>query len=135
MDYCVTDMNDDEISSLLKTVADHFGQEDRVTRERQIRRFHKLKLYWNSFSQIYWSESARDYRLLNDSRSENESDQSYYEKPINVFKAFLETIIAALSIQIPGISCVPEDAENPMDTATAKAGDEIAELLYKHNDV
>jgi ribosomal protein L40E len=125
---------DDEISSLLKTVADHFDKEDRMTRERQIRHMRRLKLYWNNFSQIYWSETAHDYRIYN--RDTNtDTDQDYYDKPVNVFKAFLETIIAALSIQIPAINCVPDDAENPLDISTAKAGDKISELIYKHNDV
>jgi hypothetical protein len=105
-----------------------------MTRERQIRHWRRLKLYWNNFSQVYWSETAHDYRLYQDANNTN-SDQDYYDKPVNVFKAFLETIIAALSIQIPAINCVPDDAENPLDISTAKAGDKISELIYKHNDV
>lgn len=131
----VEQLEDDEICQLLKTVANHFEQEDRATRERQIRHWRRLKLYWNSFSQIYWSESAGDYKIFNREINSSSTDQDYYDKPINVFKAFLETIIAALSIQIPAINCVPEDAENPLDISTAKAGDKIAELIYKHNDV
>jgi len=125
----------EEISSLLKTVADHFDKEDRQTRERQIRFWRRLKLYWASFSQIYWSEKAHDYRTFDRGDYDDSGDQLYYDKPVNVFKAFLETIIAALSIQIPAISCVPDDADNPLDVSTAKAGDKIAELIYKHNDV
>ncbi len=126
---------DDKICSLLKTVADHFDKEDRMTRERQIRHWRRLKLYWNNFSQIYWSEVAHDYRIYNRDINATDTDQDYYDKPINIFKAFLETIIAALSIQIPAINCVPDDAENPLDVSTAKAGDKISELIYKHNDV
>jgi hypothetical protein len=126
---------DDEIASLLKTCADHWDKEDRVTRERQIRHWRRLKLYWSNFSLIYWSESAHDYRVYNRDLNSTDTDQDYYDKPVNVFKAFLETIIAALSIQIPAVSCVPDDAENPLDAQTAKAGDKIAELIYKHNDV
>src|ERR1700730_17249268 len=94
---------DDEICTLLKTVADHFDREDRITRERQIRHWRRLKLYWSNFSLIYWSESAHDYRVYNQDRTSEDTDQSYYDKPVNVFKAFLETIIAALSIQIPAV--------------------------------
>jgi hypothetical protein len=126
---------DDETAALLKTVADHFDKEDRVTRERQIRHWRRLKLYWASFSQVYWSEVAHDYRIYNRDINAADNDQEYYDKPVNVFKAFLETIIAALSIQIPAVSCVPDDADNPLDLLTAKAGDKIAELVYKHNDI
>lgn len=128
------DRDHDEICELLKTVAIHFDKEDRATRERQIRSWRRLKLYWNNFSLVYWSEKAQDYRLAGQDSS-SDTDQEYYDKPVNVFKAFLETIIAALSIQIPAISCVPDDAENPLDMLTAKAGDKISELVYKHNDV
>lgn len=127
---------DDETKRLLKQVVDHFDAEDRIVREQQLRKCRRLKLYWNNFSQIYWSESARDYRIYGaDDLANAGVDQDYYDRPINVFRAFLETIIAALAIQIPGIVCVPDDAENPADLSTAKAGDKIAELLYKHNDV
>lgn len=127
---------DDEISRLLKSIADHFDQEDRIVRNAQLRHYRRLKLYWNNFSQIYWSESARDYRVYTpQDLATSDTDQDYYDRPINVFRALLETIIAALSIQIPGVACVPDDADNPLDLSTAKAGDKIAELLYKHNDV
>jgi len=127
---------DDDTSRLLKSIVDQFRGENRDVRERQIRNWKRLKLYWNNFSRIYWSETARDYRIsdIQDSTSQD-SDQAYYDRPINVFRAFLETIIAAMSIQIPGINCVPDDAENPLDLSTAKAGNKIAELIGKHNDV
>jgi hypothetical protein len=125
----------EEEKSLLKTVVEHFEDEDLATRVYKLRHIRRLKLYWNSISQIYWSESNGDYRIFGSEESANAgSDQGYYDRPVNVFRAFLETIIAALSIEIPGISCSPDDADNAADQATAKAGDKIAELLYKHND-
>lgn len=126
---------DDEICVLLKGLVEHFDLEDRATREMQIRRMRRLKLYWNNFSLTYWSEVAQDFRVYGRDTMSSDTDQDYYDKPVNVFKAFLETIIAALSIQIPGINCVPDDADNPLDISTAKAGDIIADLIYKHNNV
>jgi hypothetical protein len=126
---------DDEIAGLLKNIVLHFEKEDQSVRERQIRHWRRLKLYWSNFSLIYWSETAKDYRVYSRDTLSKDVDQDYYDKPVNVFKAFLETIIAALSIQIPAINCVPDDADNPLDISTAKAGDKIAELIYKHNDV
>jgi len=127
---------DDKVEALLSQVVDHFDKEDRVVREMQLRRCRRMKLYWNNFSQIYWSESARDYRVVaSESLPYNDNDQEFYDRPVNILRAFTETIIAALSIQIPGIACVPDDADNPQDISTAKNGDHIAELLYKHNDI
>lgn len=124
----------DKIS--LKAVVDHFDAEDIIVRQQQLRHYRRLKLYWNNFSQIYWSESARDYRIYGaDDYQSDGNDQDYYDRPVNILRALLETIIAALSIQVPAPSCIPDDADNPSDLSTAKAGDKIGELLYKHNDV
>lgn len=124
----------EDIQKLLKQVADHFDIEDRAVRERQIRIWRRLKLYWNGFQNVYWSEVAHDWRIYDEQQFDN-TDQSYYDKPVNVYRAYLESIIAALSVSIPAIKCIPDDAENALDLSTAKAGDKISELIYKHNDV
>jgi len=127
--------HDEEIQRLLKQVTDHFDQEDRSVRERQIRVWRRLKLFWEGFQRVYYSEVAHDWRVWDQEYTEQNSDQSYYDKPINVFRAYLESIIAALSVTVPPIKCYPDDAENALDLMTAKAGDKIAELVYRHNDV
>lgn len=126
---------DPNLERLLKQVSDHFDIEDRAVRERQIRTWRRLKLYWNGFQNIWYSEVAHDWRIWDDQARADDNDQSYYDKPVNVFRAYLESIIAALSVTVPAIKCFPDDAENPLDLATAKAGDAIAKLIYKHNDV
>jgi DNA-directed RNA polymerase subunit RPC12/RpoP len=125
----------DRTAQLLKQVIDHFENEDRSVRERQIRLWRRLKLYWDGFQNVWWSEVAHDWRIYDEQReSKSSSDQQYYDKPVNVFRAYLESIIAALSVVVPPIKCVPDDAEDPLDISTAKAGDIIAKLIYKHND-
>lgn len=126
---------DDDITILLKEVVDHFNNEDRATREAQVRFYRRLKLYWNNLSQIYWDDTAKDYKLFGrDDTMVADLDQQYYDKPVNVFRSFLETIIAALSVQVPAVACVPDDADSPLDVSTAKAGDKIAEQIAKHNN-
>jgi hypothetical protein len=125
---------DKKIQDLLKQVVDHFDREDRPVRERQIRLWKRLKYYWGGFEKIYWSEIAHDWRVF-DEQSAGNNDAAYYDKPINVFRAYLESIIAALSVTVPGVTCFPDDADNPLDLSTAKAGDKICELIYRHNDV
>lgn len=125
----------DEIIDLLKQVVDYCDKEDRSVRERQIRTWRKLKLYWEGFQRVWFSEVAHDWRIWDEQMQEQDSDQSYYDKPINVFRAYLESIIAALSITVPPIKCYPDDAENPLDLQTARAGDKIANLVFRHNDV
>jgi hypothetical protein len=126
---------DKKVQDLLKQVADHFDQEDRAVRERQLRDWRRLKLLWEGFSRVWYSEVAHDWRIWDENVINADTDQEFYDKPINVFRAYLESIIAALSITVPGIKCYPDDAENQLDTTTAKAGDKIALLISRHNNV
>jgi hypothetical protein len=127
----------EDIKRNLKVIVDHFDAEDREVRDRQMRTWKKLKCYWDGFTNIWWSETAHDWRVYDlETASENGTGyDEYYEKNINVFRAYLESIIAALSVSIPGIICTPDDADNPEDIETARAGNNIAKLVSKHNDV
>lgn len=125
----------EDIKTLLKTVYDDCCKEDTAVRERQIRQWRRLKLLWEGFNRVWFSEVAHDWRVWDETEDSNDdNDQSYYDKPINVFKAYLESIIAALSVTVPPIKCFPDDADNTLDLATARAGDKAAELVYRHNN-
>jgi hypothetical protein len=125
---------EDNIQRLLKEVVDHFDKEDMAVRERQIRTWRRLKLFWEGFQKAWYSEVAHDWRIWDETEGDD-TDQSYYDKPINVFRAYLESIIAALSVTVPPIKCFPDDADSTLDLSTARAGDKIAQLVYRHNDV
>ncbi len=126
----------DKIQKNLKTIVDHFDEEDRSAREWQLRSWRRNKLLWEGFTRIWYSEVAHDWRIWDDDViNSSDTDQSYYDKPINVFRAYLESVIAALSITVPPTKCYPDDADNPLDMETAKAGDKISQLIYRHNDV
>lgn len=132
----VSSENHDKVCKLLKTVVEHFDKEDVAVRQRQIRLYKKLKYYWDGFQRLYWNEVAHDWRVYDrEYDSEGGNDQGFYDKPVNVFRSYLEAIIAALSVAVPSINCYPDDADNISDIETAKAGDLIAELIYKDQDV
>lgn len=122
------------IENLLKDTVEYFWKEDEATRERQIRQYKRLKLLWEGFTQIWYDEVAHDWRIWDGDYTDDSGDQAAYDKPINVFRAYLESIIAALSVVVPPIKCYPDDADNPLDLQTAKAADKIAELIFRHND-
>jgi hypothetical protein len=124
----------DRIEQCLKSIVEEFEKEDVFVRQRQLIQARQLKLLWAGFSNIWYSEVAHDWRIGNDADYVDVNSSAYYDKPVNVYRAYLESIIAALSAQVPTIQCAPDDVDNPLDTATAKAGDKIAELVYKHND-
>lgn len=126
----------EDVQILLKRVVETFDKEDRPVRERQIRTWRRLKLYWEGIQKVYWSEVNHDWRVWDlQNFADSSTNQDMYDKPVNVFRAYLESIIAALSIAIPSIKCAPDDADNPLDVDTAKAGDKIVELVGKHNNV
>lgn len=124
----------EDIKRLLKNVVDECDLEDRSVRERQLRTWRRLKLAWEGISNVWYSETAHDWRIW-DQEYADDGDQSAYDKPVNVFRAYLESIIAALSVTVPPVKCYPDDADNTLDLLTAKTGDKIAELIYRHNDV
>src|SRR5436190_21017515 len=99
----------DETKRLLKLIVDHCDDEDRGVRDRQIRQWRRLKLLWENVQNTYYSEVAHDWRVPEGTGGE--SDQGFYDKPVNVFRAYLESIIAALSVTVPPVTCYPDDAE------------------------
>lgn len=125
---------EERISRLLKTVVDFYQDEDRSARQRQIREWKHLKYLWSGISQVWFDSVAHDWRVYEPEQYYDDTQQSYYDKPVNVYRAYLESIIAALSVTVPPIKCYPDDADNSLDLATASAGDEIAKLIYQHNN-
>lgn len=125
----------EDLKQQLGIILDDVDNEDKVVRERQIRKMRYFKLLWEGFSQTWWSETAHDWRIFDQNAILNDNQGGYYDKPVNVFRAYLETVIAALSITVPPVTCYPDDATNPMDLETAKAGDKIGQLIYRHNNV
>lgn len=125
----------EEIQILLKSIVDDCNSEDQSVRERQLRVSKRLKLFWEGFTRVWYSEVAHDWRIWGDySEGSDSSDQAAYDKSVNIFRAYLESIIAALSILVPPVKCYPDDADNTLDLSTAKAGDKIAALLDRHNN-
>lgn len=122
---------------LIKTIYDDCSNEDIAVRETQLRVARRLKLLWEGFQNIWYSEVAHDWRVWDEfsNISTADGEQEFYDKKLNVFKAYLESIIAALSVTVPAIKCFPDDADNTLDLATAKAGDKIAQLIYRHNNI
>jgi hypothetical protein len=121
----------------LQTIIKHFETEEYPVRERQLRLWKKLNYYWSGFTRIWWSEVNHDWRIFGSDVAMTENDTSeaaYYDKPVNVFRAYLESLIAAMSVVVPALICVPDDADNQSDVTTAKGGDKICDLVYKHND-
>lgn len=128
-------LNDEEIKDLL-SMRDHFWDEDTATRQSLLQKYRRLKLFWNNISNVWFDSVAHDWRVGNtfDDSISGSSDQAFYDQRINVFRAYLESIFAALSSLVPPVKAYPDDAENASDIETAKAASKIASLIYRHNE-
>jgi hypothetical protein len=119
-----------EQQRILMSLAEHYDKEDNYVRENQVKHWKELKLLWQGLQRTYYSEVAHDWRVY----EESDDDNDYYNKEVNVLRAYLESIIAALSIIVPPIKCFPDNADDPLDLSTAKTGDKIAGLIFRHNN-
>ena len=128
-------LTDDEIRDILE-MRDHFWNEDTATRQRQLQKWRRLKFFWNNISNVWYDSVAHDWRIWNaeNLNGSGDSDQQYYDQRINIFKAYLESIFAALSVLVPPVKAFPDDAENSLDLETAKAADKISGIIYRHNE-
>lgn len=123
-----------ELQTALLDIVTAYEKEDTATHERQIRQWKKQEYYWAGFQRIWWDDVAHDWRVWADYDNQNLSlnEASYYDKPINIYRAYGESIIAALSASIPMVVGMPDDADNSSDVDAAKAATKLGELIYKH---
>jgi len=120
----------EEQQSALESIIDEFDNEDLMVRQRQIGFWKKLEYFWAGIQRIYWNDVAHDWRTIDQEPSV--ADAYYYDKPINIFKAFLETIVAAVGAVVPPVKAYPEDANNSSDVETAKGSSKIYDLVSKY---
>jgi len=113
--------------------------EDDNVRKQQIRQWKKNDRFWHGIQYIFWSETQQDWIAPINTRwddltaNREEADGPFYDYVTNIYKAHGESIIAALSAQVPAVRFPPDDAENEDDIATSKVYDQIADLIQRHN--
>ena len=105
-------------------------EEDKELREDKLERYRYLSLLWEGFTNIYWNDRNSDFSVFTDADLEEGED---LPKTINIYRPYGESIIAALSTLVPGITFYPDDAEVPEDINTADAYGRIAKLITRHN--
>ena len=125
---------EDPTDEYLKIVCDLAEQEDLDLRYSMLARAKRNELYFNNIQQIVYDEVARDYRSLDDAIKEMGDLAGAGDIKINnVYRAFAESLIAALSITPPAVEFTPDDADDPDDLETAEAYSHTSELVARHN--
>lgn len=129
----------DFVVDALKSAIEDYDRIEQPVRDRMIRYWKKLELFWKGIQNIYWDWNAKDWRRAEQTsavgREANEELDFYYQdKIINICRAHGESVISALSQDIPAVIFPPDDAENVDDLQTSKGYTKAAELLQKCNN-
>lgn len=128
---------DQDLVDVLKDFIKDFKRSEEVPRDRILRICKKGDLYWDGIQRIFWDEDQHDYRTPEDLRRyfPNENiDPDAYDKFVNIYKAHGESIISALSAEIPTVRFFPDDADIFEDVLTAKAFSQVARIIQRQND-
>lgn len=112
-------------------------REDELIRLQQMKTFKRNNLFWHGFQYLFWSEQDKDWRIPTHEewdQLQSREDLSFeFRYVINIFKAHGESIIAALSADIPDVQFGPRDAEDPSDRRAVEAASNIVELIQRWN--
>jgi hypothetical protein len=130
------DENDDnETDEFLKELCKLAEDEDQDLRWRLIRLWKRNDYYFNNIQKIYFDETARDYRTIGSALAElNQSNVSDDIKTINIYRAIIESLVAALAVEPPNTDFPPENAEDPDDLQTSEAYGRIGEIVASANE-
>jgi len=129
------ELSEDQQAAVLSCVT-MLEHDDQAIRERQIRVYKKAEEYWRLNQYIYWSEVALDYKNVTNFQepSGNDDDnESVAPKTFAIYRAYGESVIAAMAATIPTVLFFPDDADNPDDINTAKTYSLISELVQRHS--
>lgn len=128
---------DQRIKDALLAILEGVEREDEVLRLQQLRQFKKNNLFWHGFQYLYWSDQDQDWRIPTHDQLEQISSREevkyVFEHVVNIFKAHGESIIAALSADIPSVKFGPRDAQDPNDKRAVEAADTSVELIERWN--
>src|SRR5208337_1127785 len=133
---------DEDIQAALKDIVTQCEKEDEFVRRAQIKTWKKHEEFWSGTQYLFWNDKAQTWisptsgASPNLGFSEEEMEQlgPFYDFVIDIFSAHGQSIISALSAQLPAIKFLPDDGNDDEDIDTAKTYDKIAELVARHNN-
>lgn len=132
------DDKDGETDQLLDdaciAIMDAAEKEDEDIRLPLLTIWRRNRFYFDNIQNIFFDMVARDYRTIDSIVDElSKAGVTADIKTVNIYRSFLESIIAVLSVAPPNVDFPPEDAENPDDIETSEAYSRIAEIVSDHN--
>src|SRR6266568_658484 len=130
---------DRDLQDSLKLIIESCEREDSEIRASQMRIWKKNEEFWHGIQYLFWSEKDNDWKSPQDFTgnyediAELEELGSFSDKVVDIFRGHGESIIAALSAQIPALRFLPDDADDDEDVLTARTKSKVADLVQRHN--
>lgn len=129
--------SDSSFGDKIVTIVERFETENKDIREERLIRWSRNEHYWKGFQYLFWSSMEGNWKVpsLGELRELDDDiiEDLLYSKVINIYKSHGQSIVAALSVDTPGVKFFPDDADDPEDVQTAKAYSKMAELIQRHN--
>src|SRR3990172_3532480 len=126
------------VHSALKKLLEIAEREDSAVRDDLVREAKRNDLFWHGFQHIFWDSIAMDWRIpthddLRNLSNVSEEADFLYDYVINIIKPHGESIIAALSSDIPSVRFKPFDPDKSTDVTAAKGASDTAYKIAKDN--
>jgi hypothetical protein len=125
----------EELQRALMSILHDFDIAEESSRSYNLRIWKKCENYFHHLQQTYWSSYANAWVLPEFFYKQNpEEDLDLADlKVINIYRAHAESIVAALSVNVPTIAFPPADADKPEDLSTGKAKSKIGKMIERQN--
>lgn len=124
-----------EVDDIIRDlIVNHAEKEDTDLRLTPLNIWKRNNLYFNNIQSIFLDPVANDYRTLNSILDELTKEGANLDiKIINVYRAYIESIVSALSVDVPAVEFSPDDAESSDDIETANTCEKVSVIIQKHN--
>lgn len=127
-------MEEEEEHKLLISTKNSYYLEDLNFRQIHLRKLKKADLYWEGEQRIFWNEASEDYQSITSLAAQDweRFGLSAFDRVINIYRPLGESVIAALTIELPNVKFFPDDADNPEHVQTARSYSLIVDLLQRY---
>lgn len=130
----------EEHQKAFKTILDQIRISERDIRFRQVKSLKRNELFWIGQFNVYWNDVIGDWQSVAEgvrsvSSEELNVDPSLYEKAkVDIYRAYGESVIGAVSNGVPHVRYFPKNPENPDDIRTSESFSIIGENIEEEND-